>query len=85
MSATYIGPAPKDNMNHAAPTLCIKAPISEMTFAIRNWRNIGTCNGRHRLVPTVIDVRCRSSPRLLSWLFAFFGLRGLYHVSQFQL
>lgn len=43
MSATYIGPAPKDNMNHAAPTLCIKAPISEMTFGIRNWRNVGTC------------------------------------------
>jgi hypothetical protein len=31
VSATQIGPAPSDTINHAAPTFCMKVPISETT------------------------------------------------------
>ena len=48
MSATYIGPASSDTINHAAPTLCMKVPISETTFAVSRLRNVGERNGRQR-------------------------------------
>ncbi len=36
--AIYIGPAPSDTINHAAPTLCMKVPMSAMTSATNRLR-----------------------------------------------
>src|ERR1700733_13666249 len=36
-------------MSHAAPTLCMKVPMSETTSATRRFRNVGARKGRHRL------------------------------------
>src|SRR5258705_3254764 len=49
VSATYIGPAPSETMSHAAPTVCMNVPISDMTSAIRRLRKTGVRSGRHRL------------------------------------
>ena len=49
VSATYIGPAPKDTINQAAPTLCMKVPMSESTSAMRRLRNVATRSGDHGL------------------------------------
>src|SRR5882672_6993804 len=49
VSATYIGPAPSDTMSHAAPTVCMNVPTSDMTSAIRRLRKSGVRNGFHRL------------------------------------
>ena len=49
MSATYIGPALSDNINHAAPTTCMNAPMSLTTLASSRLRNTGTRSGRHKL------------------------------------
>ena len=49
MSATYIGPALSDNINHAAPTACVNAPMSLTTLASSRLRNTGTRRGRHKL------------------------------------
>jgi hypothetical protein len=38
-----------DTINQAAPTLCMKVPISETTFAVSRLRNVGERNGRQRL------------------------------------
>src|SRR5579859_5935380 len=46
MSATSPGPARSETINHAAPTFCMKVPISETRFAISRWRKIGTRSGR---------------------------------------
>src|SRR5439155_5170688 len=48
VSATYIGPAPNDTMSHAAPTLCMKVPMSDSTSAMRRFRNVGARSGDHR-------------------------------------
>src|SRR6476660_1958932 len=45
----YIGPAFRDTINHAAPTLCIKAPTSEKTLAISKSRKVFPRSGRHAL------------------------------------
>src|SRR5260370_4096136 len=47
--ATYIGPAPSDTISHAAPTDCMKVPMSDMTSAISRLRKSGVRRGRHRL------------------------------------
>jgi len=49
VSATYIGPALSETMSHAAPTLCMNAPMSETTLARSRLRKIGVWNGRQRL------------------------------------
>src|SRR4029077_10779023 len=49
ISATYMGPAPRETMSHAAPTACMNVPTSEATSARSRLRNIGVRNGRHRL------------------------------------
>lgn len=59
VSATYIGPAPKDNMSHAAPTLCMKAPTSEMKLAASKLRKVDTCKGRHKLLDVVLGIDSR--------------------------
>jgi hypothetical protein len=38
-----------DTINHAAPTLCKKVPMSEMTSAANRFRKIGTRSGRRKL------------------------------------
>src|SRR5580658_371174 len=60
VSATEIGPAPSEPINHAAPTFCMKAPASEMTSAISRLRKIVTRSGRHRFGEAVgfISLRC---------------------------
>src|SRR6202023_186664 len=55
MSATYIGPALSDTISQAAPTLCMKVPISETTFAVSRLRNVGERNGRQRLFDGRLD------------------------------
>src|SRR4029450_11218112 len=50
VSATKVGPAPSETMSHAAPTLCMNAPMSETTSAIRRRLKIGLRRGLHRLV-----------------------------------
>jgi hypothetical protein len=55
MSATYIGPVLSDTINQAAPTLCMKVPISETTFAVSRLRNVGERNGRQRLFDGRLD------------------------------
>src|SRR5580658_6329117 len=55
ISATYIGPALSDTINQAAPTLCMKVPISETTFAVSRLRNVGVRNGRQRLFDGRLD------------------------------
>ena len=47
--AIYIGPAPSDTINHAAPTLCMNVPISEITSAISKFRKTAIRSGRHTL------------------------------------
>src|ERR1700722_9392801 len=55
--ATYIGPALRDTMSQAAPTLCMKVPTSETTLAISRLRNVDDRRGRHRLAdPSLIDI-----------------------------
>jgi hypothetical protein len=49
VSATYIGPAPRETMSHAAPTVCMNVPISDMTSAISRFRKSGVRSGRHRV------------------------------------
>src|SRR5436189_1476523 len=49
VSATYIGPAPSETMSHAAPTVCMNVPMSDMTSAISRLRKSGVRNGRQRL------------------------------------
>ena len=44
-----IGPALSETINQAAPTLCMKAPMSEKTLAISKSRNVFPRNGRHAL------------------------------------
>src|SRR6266849_588048 len=61
VSATYIGPAPSDTINHAAPTLCMNVPISEMTSASNRLRKTANRNGRHKLGEAV----CVVSERLM--------------------
>src|SRR5579872_6450597 len=46
MRATYPGPACNETINHAAPTLCMKVPMSETRSAISRLRNVGTRSGR---------------------------------------
>src|SRR5258707_6978 len=68
VSATYIGPAPSDTINHAAPTLCMKVPISEMTSATSRLRKTAVCSGRHKLGEpgcTVSEVLMRLSDRFI--------------------
>ena len=55
MRATYRGPAFSDTIIQAAPTLCMKVPISETTFAVSRLRNVGERNGRQRLVDGRLD------------------------------
>src|ERR1700687_1652076 len=55
MSATENGPAPKESISHAAPTLCSKAPAPERTFAMSKCRKIGTRNGRHKVCDAGMD------------------------------
>jgi hypothetical protein len=43
------GPAPRDTINHAAPTLWMKVPISETTSEINRLRKVDTRRGRHKL------------------------------------
>ena len=69
MSATQIGPAPSDTINHAAPTFCMNAPISEMRSATSKFRKIETRRGPRRLnellaAGSVVSVN-RTSPLLL--------------------
>src|SRR5580704_9784528 len=45
VKATYIGPAPSETMSHAAPTVCINVPISDMTSAISRLRKNGVRSG----------------------------------------
>src|SRR5258708_37848999 len=47
--ATYIGPALRDTMSQAAPTLCIKVPTSETTSATSRLRNVDDRRGCQRL------------------------------------
>src|SRR6266436_2498551 len=47
--ATYIGPALRDTMSQAAPTLCMKVPMSETTSAISRLRNVDDRRGCQRL------------------------------------
>ena len=47
--ATYIGPALRDTISQAAPTLCMKVPTSETTSAISKLRKVGDLSGRQRL------------------------------------
>jgi hypothetical protein len=49
VSATQIGPAPSDTINHAAPTFCMKVPISETTSASKRLRKVDTRRGRQKL------------------------------------
>src|SRR6202171_489549 len=49
VSATYMGPAPRETMSHAAPTVCMNVPTSDMMSARSRLRKIGVRNGRHRL------------------------------------
>src|SRR5258705_2256449 len=49
VSATYIGPAPRETISHAAPTVCMNVPTSDITSAIRRLRKSGVRNGRQRL------------------------------------
>src|SRR5260370_6080122 len=48
--ATYIGPAFSDTISQAAPTFCMKVPISETTLAMSKLRKVGERSGRQRLV-----------------------------------
>src|SRR6202171_6240263 len=49
VKATYIGPALRDTISHAAPTLCIKVPTSDTTSAIKRLRNMDDRSGRKRV------------------------------------
>ena len=49
VSATYMGPAPSETISQAAPTLCMKVPISETTSATNRLRKVGTRRGRNKL------------------------------------
>src|ERR1700674_911688 len=62
MSATENGPAPKETISHAAPTLCMKAPTSERTFAMSRCRKIGTRNGRHKVCDAGMDSTSPTAP-----------------------
>ena len=66
--ATYKGPAPKDTISQAAPTLCMKVPMSETTSAMRRLRNVGTRTRDHKLrddssdlSPGLARTRCASA------------------------
>src|SRR4029077_2675017 len=48
--ATYIGPALRDTISQAAPTLCINVPTSETTSATSKLRKVDDLRGRQRLV-----------------------------------
>ena len=64
--ATYIGPAFSDTISQAAPTFCMKVPISETTLAMSKLRKVGERSGRQRLVEaelpellTPVSIACR--------------------------
>src|SRR5271167_3249381 len=44
-----MGPALSDNINQAAPTTCMNAPMSLTTLAASRLRNTGVRRARHRL------------------------------------
>src|SRR5580698_9616645 len=50
MRATYIGPPLSEIISHAAPTVCMKAPMSETTFATSRLRKVVDFRGRQKLV-----------------------------------
>src|SRR5579863_5671929 len=50
MRATYIGPPLSEIISHAAPTVCMNAPMSETTFATSRLRKTVDLRGRQRLV-----------------------------------
>src|SRR5262249_14836212 len=49
VSATNVAPAPNDTMSHAAPTLCMNAPMSDARLARSRLRNVLTRRGAARL------------------------------------
>lgn len=61
VSATCIGPALKDTISHAAPTLCMKVPTSESASAIRRLRKVRTRSGDHGLSRRDGAGRCASA------------------------
>src|SRR5262249_4886544 len=60
VSATNVGPAPSETMSHAAPTLCMNAPMSETTSAIRRLLKSGLRRGLHKLGRLSIDRAARA-------------------------
>ncbi len=49
MSAMFSGPALSDTISQAAPTPCMKAPMSETKLASRRSRKTRVFSGRHGL------------------------------------
>src|SRR5579863_1383654 len=63
MRATYIGPPLSEIISHAAPTVCMKAPMSETTFATSRLRKVVDFRGCQRLVDSgtiILPKRSRS-------------------------
>src|SRR5579864_583958 len=55
--ATYMGPALRDTISQAAPTLCINVPTSETTSATSKLRKVDDLRGRHRLPdPSLVEI-----------------------------
>src|SRR5262249_52974179 len=59
VSATNVGSAPSQTMSQAAPTLCMKVPMSDNRSAMKRLLNIGVRRGAQR------DGGVRSVTRLL--------------------
>src|SRR5580704_10241241 len=60
--ATYIGPALRDTISQAAPTLCINVPTSETTSATSKLRKVDDLRGRHRLPdPSLVEIATASA------------------------
>src|SRR5882672_1336468 len=68
--ATYIGPALRDTISQAAPTLCINVPTSETTSATSKLRKVDDLRGRHKLLdPSLVEIV--TAIRLVSTLSVF--------------
>src|SRR5450755_635872 len=67
--ATYRGPAWREIISQAAPTLCINVPMSEATSATSRLRKIGPRRGRHR-----VGTSLESWPATLNGVLLLTGL-----------